>query len=505
MVTRACSFEIVCHTKMLGGVFFERVVGPSATTWNEYLFAGGEMIGVHFTAATAPAEPFLYFVKDHLGSIAVIVNGAGVVHERLAYDAWGKRRHPNGTDDAANILTASATRGFTGHEMIDEMDLVNMNGRVYDPALGRFLSADPFIHDVTNSQDLNRYSYVHNNPLSYTDMNGYGFFKSLGKFFKKILKPLIALAVALTLQFELLPALLPGLAGAEAGGFALGKAVIAGLSGGVGNVILSGRPKAFLSGFGQAFLTYGVGHGLFPGRAARFIGDPKAGTVAFGSGQHLGRVIGHGVIGGSFAEIHGGKFSAGFSSAAFTAAAGPILPEDFWGGFAAGTAIGCGGSVLGGGKCGEGAVTAAFVYLFNEYGGRCTAAKAATAATCGAAAATAVACATTTAGVVVCGPVVAVGGLACVAAAAATYACENLVYNEGEESTEHGKTRAKDRGISQDEIEEAIETAKETGQVTTQTGKYGTPQKVYTGTNGVTVVVETEGRNAGKVITTWRN
>ena len=73
-------------------------------------------------------------MKDHLGSVVIIINEAGVVAERLAYDAWGKRRNPNGSDDTANILTASATtRGFTGHEMIDEMDLVNMNGRVYRP------------------------------------------------------------------------------------------------------------------------------------------------------------------------------------------------------------------------------------------------------------------------------------------------------------------------------------------------------------------------------------
>lgn len=96
--------------------------------------------------------------------------------------------------------------------MIDELDLVNMNGRVYDPTIGRFMSADPFIHDVTNSQDLNRYSYVHNNPLSYTDQNGYGFFKSIGKFFKKFWKPLLAIIVAVVLQQPwALPSLFSGL------------------------------------------------------------------------------------------------------------------------------------------------------------------------------------------------------------------------------------------------------------------------------------------------------
>lgn len=337
------------------GVFFERVVGPSVTTWNEYLFVAGEMVGVHFTATTAPPQPFLYFVKDHLGSTAVITNGAGVVHERLAYDAWGKRRNPNGTDDAANILTASTTRGFTGHEMIDEVDLVNMNGRVYDPALGRFMSADPFIHDVTNSQDLNRYSYVHNNPLSYTDMNGYGFFKSLGKFFKKILKPLIALAVALTLQFELLPLLIAGPTATFGSLSTIAQVAVAGISGGVSNVILTGRPKSFLTGFGQAVATFGVGHGLFNGGAA------------FGSAKWAGKAVAHGVVGGAFAEIRGGSFKSGFLAAGFSSAASPLGPSDgSWKGAAFGALTGGTASVLGGGKFADGAVTGAFVYLFND-------------------------------------------------------------------------------------------------------------------------------------------
>lgn len=69
------------------GISFERVVAPSVTTWNEYLFAGGQRIGVHYSATTAPPEHFLYFVTDHLGSVSVITNGAGMVAERLAFDA----------------------------------------------------------------------------------------------------------------------------------------------------------------------------------------------------------------------------------------------------------------------------------------------------------------------------------------------------------------------------------------------------------------------------------
>ena len=55
-----------------------------------------------------------------------------------------------------------------------------MNGRIYDPTLGRFLQADPHIQAPKNSQSYNRYAYVLNNPLSYTDPSGY-FFKWLAK------------------------------------------------------------------------------------------------------------------------------------------------------------------------------------------------------------------------------------------------------------------------------------------------------------------------------------
>ncbi len=71
--------------------------------------------------------------------------------------------------------------------------------------------------------------------------------------------------------------------------------------------------------------------------------------------------------------------------------------------------------------------------------------------------------------------------------------------------TDHGALRSNQRGISADDANTAIQTATAAGKVTTKIGKYGTRQYQYEGTNGVTVVVETEGRNAGKVITFWRN
>ncbi|MCB1539178.1 MAG: peptidoglycan-binding protein [Rhodospirillales bacterium] len=71
-------------------------------------------------------------------------------------------------------------------------------------------------------------------------------------------------------------------------------------------------------------------------------------------------------------------------------------------------------------------------------------------------------------------------------------------------TTDHGSIRSKQRNISQKDIDDAIESAQKSGNVTTKTGKYGTLQKVYKGSNGVVVVLETQGRNAGKVITVWR-
>ena len=65
-----------------------------------------------------------------------------------------------------------ADRGFTGHEFLSDFNLYNMNGRLYDPVLGRFLSPDPYIADPSFTQSYNRYSYVLNNPLKYNDPTG---------------------------------------------------------------------------------------------------------------------------------------------------------------------------------------------------------------------------------------------------------------------------------------------------------------------------------------------
>jgi RHS repeat-associated protein len=113
--------------------------------------------------------------RDYLGSITHVIreDNRQVVQE-LSYDAWGNLRDPNthvlyATD---NQPVLSLGRGYTGHEHLTFCGLINMNARLYDPAVGRFLSPDPYVQDPANTQNYNRYSYVLNNPLKYTDPSG---------------------------------------------------------------------------------------------------------------------------------------------------------------------------------------------------------------------------------------------------------------------------------------------------------------------------------------------
>ncbi len=69
----------------------------------------------------------------------------------------------------------SQPSGYTGHQMLDDVGLIHMNGRLYDPFLGRFCAADPFVQSPNNIQNYNRYTYVLNNPLSLVDPSGHFF------------------------------------------------------------------------------------------------------------------------------------------------------------------------------------------------------------------------------------------------------------------------------------------------------------------------------------------
>jgi len=120
---------------------------------------------------TGSTDSLFYICTDHLGSITALVNENGTLVERHSYDAWGRERDPNDWSSytvAAGILD----RGYSSHEQLREFGLINMNGRVYDPILGRMLSPDNDVQNPFDSQNLNRYTYCLNNPLLYTDPTG---------------------------------------------------------------------------------------------------------------------------------------------------------------------------------------------------------------------------------------------------------------------------------------------------------------------------------------------
>lgn len=116
-----------------------------------------------------------YFHNDHLGSPWLITNASGGEVQRLNFNAWGRRRDASNWNNYTNLPEMKFDRGFTGHEHLEMFGLINMNARLYDPVLGRFLSPDPLVQVPDFTQSYNGYSYALNNPLSYKDPNGESF------------------------------------------------------------------------------------------------------------------------------------------------------------------------------------------------------------------------------------------------------------------------------------------------------------------------------------------
>ena len=237
-------------------------------------------------------------------------------------------------------------RGYTGHEHVDEMGIIHMNGRIYDALLGRFLQADPFVEDSTT---LNRYTYVQNNPLSLTDPSGFFSFK---KFFRT------AVSIAST-------AYAPGILSPFIGKFG---AIVS--SGGLAGFVATGSVEGALVG---AF-TAGVFHGIGQGFSALLADSALRGSFLGSDFSALGltlKSVSHGLAGGVLSSVQGGKFVHGFSAAGVAQfASGGI---DLIGGegfsplrIAAAAVLGGTVSEISGGKFANGAVTGAFSRAFND-------------------------------------------------------------------------------------------------------------------------------------------
>lgn len=366
-----------------GGGLSERVrnAATGAVTWTTYVSAGGRLVAsLSREDAGAPSTAIArYFHVDHLGSVDTVTDEFGAVTERLDFDAWGKRRHGTGAADTASGSIVSAVRkGYTGHEQLDGVGLVHMNGRVYDPLVARFASADPVLQAPLNLQSYNRYAYVLNNPLSYTDPTGYSWVSKfvkgvkhlwkevlkIGKEFRKFVfsKQGLSLVVGLALTAFLGPT---GLFGVSAG---LPGIAAAAISGAAAGAISTGTLKGAIIGAVSAAVTYQIGHAWFE-KASKF-----------GGNRIFEKTVAHGLAQGTIAEISGGDFKDGFVGAAFSYAVGatvldnlvPANDNSFGQVLARGAAetiIGGTAAVVGGGKFANGAYSAAFVFAFNQAAG----------------------------------------------------------------------------------------------------------------------------------------
>ena len=156
---------------------YEEKVAGSDTLRYYYLNGANGLEALHIVKTSPNAQPLSQTTKvvtDHLGSI-VSLRGSYDWGFMADYDAWGNREvlYPCSFDQYFD-------RGYTGHEhLLEEFGLINMNGRMYDPNLGRFLRPDNYIQSPGNPQNYNRYSYCLNNPLKYTDPSGNNFAETL--------------------------------------------------------------------------------------------------------------------------------------------------------------------------------------------------------------------------------------------------------------------------------------------------------------------------------------
>ncbi len=150
---------------------YEKEISNGITRELHYIASPSGLVGI---MERKNGENKMYYVHtDIQGSFNSITDESGNIVQEMNFDAWGKRRNPTNWSYDNLATTFLFDRGYTGHEHLDAFGLINMNGRVYDPMNGRFLSPDPIVHDPFNTQCYNRYSYCFNNPILYTDPSGY--------------------------------------------------------------------------------------------------------------------------------------------------------------------------------------------------------------------------------------------------------------------------------------------------------------------------------------------
>ncbi|WP_158007096.1 RHS repeat-associated core domain-containing protein [Rheinheimera salexigens] len=260
-------------------------------------------------------------------------NGTVTVLQQFIYDPWGKQYSVSTNSLFTTYSNPGTSKGYTGHNMVNDFEVIHMNGRTYNPHLGRFMQADPFVQAPGNLQNYNRYSYVLNNPMSYTDPSGY-FFKKLGNFVKQYWRVIAAIAVTyFTAGAASGWAAAWGFSGAAAG------AVTGAIAGAAGGFVATGSLKGALVGAisGAAF-----------------------GAIGASGWNDVGKFAATGAVGGISSDLQGGKFGHGFWSAGLGSAAGGQYNSNAPSQVIVSAVIGGTISKLTGSKFANGAFTAAF-------------------------------------------------------------------------------------------------------------------------------------------------
>jgi RHS repeat-associated protein len=366
---------VYLNPRIDAGIHVEKKITAAGYSWENYIYAGGQTVAIQFDATNAGGTVKTHYLhKDHLGSTQAITDESGARLEDLSYDPWGKRRNVDGSDDTLNTIASETHHGFTGHEHLAEVGLIHMNGRVYDPLLGRFMTADPTISSVLDSQAYNRYSYLKNNPLRDTDPSGFcGFFSCIAKFFGHAVKAVLQVGdtvnplaktinkvIANTPVLNTIATLAACYYGGPAG-CAAASAATAYYQGASASQIGTAGIVAGLS----ALAFSGVGD------ATGFHGADLA-AVEENPPMFLANIAGHAAIGCASSAAQGGSCGSGALSGAAGAAIAPVLGElgrGTWqtvAGVTISATVGGAASVLGGGKFENGAITASFGYLFNQ-------------------------------------------------------------------------------------------------------------------------------------------
>jgi RHS repeat-associated protein len=284
-----------------------------------YIYGETGLVAVLVKMSTSSSETGMmcYVHTDHLGSYNLITDANKNKLDSLHFDPWGNRkRHDNWTLPETRAFFLF-DRGFTGHEHLDAFRIINMNGRLYDPVIGRFFSPDPFVQMPDFAQNFNRYSYCLNNPLHYTDPDG----------------EFIWVAVAMGAFMGAMQGLQVGLANDAKGwsmaGYILGGAAIGAASSAVGGALssvsigLSGMASGMVAGVGFGGLSSGgdpkaMLNGLWKGGVSGLVGSWAGAVLGGTGGAFLGGATGTAVN----TALHGGNGKDILLSAAMGGAIG---------------------------------------------------------------------------------------------------------------------------------------------------------------------------------------